>query len=106
MATRARHSACLEGAQGLYGETTVATLNSATGVPTLRYDKKGENTTDHIVAIKKHARCKARQRWLLSPRDWRGREIRSCPPQVREDIGLAQADRIVVAERRSFGHAR
>ncbi|MFA5996796.1 MAG: AAA family ATPase, partial [Candidatus Paceibacterota bacterium] len=47
----------MEGAQSLYGEVTVVTLNEALESPHLRYDKKGEEHYDTISAFIKSMRA-------------------------------------------------
>ncbi len=93
----------IEGAQSLYGEVTVETLNSALESPHLRYDKKGEEHYDTISAFIKSMRASQADAALyyLARMVEAGEDplfiARRMVIFASEDIGLAQPTALVVA---------
>lgn len=93
----------MEGAQSLYGEVTVATLNEALESPHLRYDKKGEEHYDTISAFIKSMRASQADAALyyLARMVEAGEDslfiARRMVVFASEDVGLAQPTALVVA---------
>ena len=93
----------MEGAQSLYGEVTVDTLNKALESPHLRYDKKGEEHYDTISAFIKSMRASQADAALyyLARMVEAGEDplfiARRMVIFASEDIGLAQPTALVVA---------
>jgi putative ATPase len=93
----------IEGAQSLYGEVTVNTLNKALESPHLRYDKKGEEHYDTISAFIKSMRASQPDAALyyLARMVEAGEDplfiARRMVVFASEDIGLAQPTALVVA---------
>ncbi len=93
----------MEGAQSLYGEVTVETLNKALESPHLRYDKKGEEHYDTISAFIKSMRASQPDAALyyLARMVEAGEDplfiARRMVVFASEDIGLAQPTALVVA---------
>jgi len=93
----------IEGAQGLYGEVTVETLNKALESPHLRYDKKGEEHYDTISAFIKSMRASQADAALyyLARMVEAGEDplfiARRMVIFASEDVGLAQPTALVVA---------
>ncbi len=93
----------MEGAQSLYGEVTVETLNKALESPHLRYDKKGEEHYDIISAFIKSMRASQADAALyyLARMVEAGEDplfiARRMVIFASEDIGLAQPTALVVA---------
>jgi putative ATPase len=93
----------LEGAQSLYGNVTVDTLNKALESPHLRYDKKGEEHYDTISAFIKSMRASQPDAALyyLARMVEAGEDplfiARRMVVFASEDIGLAQPTALVVA---------
>ena len=93
----------MEGAQSLYGEVTVATLNQALESPHLRYDKKGEEHYDTISAFIKSMRASQADAALyyLARMVEAGEDplfiARRMVVFASEDVGLAQPTALVVA---------
>lgn len=93
----------MEGAQSLYGEVTVATLNEALESPHLRYDKKGEEHYDTISAFIKSMRASQPDAALyyLARMVEAGEDplfiARRMVVFASEDVGLAQPTALVVA---------
>ncbi len=93
----------LEGAQTLYGEVTVETLNKALESPHLRYDKKGEEHYDTISAFIKSMRASQPDAALyyLARMVEAGEDplfiARRMVVFASEDVGLAQPTALVVA---------
>lgn len=93
----------IEGAQSLYGEVTVETLNKALESPHLRYDKKGEEHYDTISAFIKSMRASQADAALyyLARMVEAGEDplfiARRMVIFASEDIGLAQPTALVVA---------
>jgi putative ATPase len=93
----------LEGAQSLYGEVTVDTLNKALESPHLRYDKKGEEHYDTISAFIKSMRASQPDAALyyLARMVEAGEDpifiARRMVVFASEDIGLTQPTALVVA---------
>ena len=94
----------MEGAQSLYGEVTVDTLNKALESPHLRYDKKGEEHYDTISAFIKSMRASQADAALyyLARMVEAGEDplfiARRMVIFASEDIGLAQPTALVVAD--------
>jgi putative ATPase len=93
----------IEGAQSLYGEVTVETLNKALESPHLRYDKKGEEHYDTISAFIKSMRASQPDAaiYYLARMVEAGEDplfiARRMVVFASEDIGLAQPTALVVA---------
>lgn len=93
----------MEGAQSLYGEITVETLNKALESPHLRYDKKGEEHYDTISAFIKSMRASQPDAALyyLARMVEAGEDplfiARRMVIFASEDVGLAQPTALVVA---------
>lgn len=93
----------MEGAQSLYGEVTVETLNKALESPHLRYDKKGEGHYDTISAFIKSMRASQADAaiYYLARMVEAGEDplfiARRMVIFASEDIGLAQPTALVVA---------
>ncbi len=93
----------MEGAQSLYGEVTVVTLNEALESPHLRYDKKGEEHYDTISAFIKSMRASQADAALyyLARMVEAGEDplfiARRMVVFASEDVGLAQPTALVVA---------
>ncbi|MFA6503019.1 MAG: replication-associated recombination protein A [Candidatus Paceibacterota bacterium] len=93
----------IEGAQTLYGEVTVATLNKALESPHLRYDKKGDEHYDTISAFIKSMRASQADAALyyLARMVEAGEDplfiARRMVVFASEDVGLAQPTALVVA---------
>ncbi len=93
----------IEGAQSLYGEITVDTLNRALESPHLRYDKKGEEHYDTISAFIKSMRASQADAALyyLARMVEAGEDplfiARRMVIFASEDVGLAQPTALVVA---------
>lgn len=93
----------MEGAQTLYGEVTVDTLNQALESPHLRYDKKGEEHYDTISAFIKSMRASQADAaiYYLARMVEAGEDplfiARRMVVFASEDIGLAQPTALVVA---------
>ncbi|HUY05323.1 MAG TPA: replication-associated recombination protein A, partial [Candidatus Paceibacterota bacterium] len=93
----------MEGAQSLYGEVTVETLNKALESPHLRYDKKGEEHYDTISAFIKSMRASQPDAALyyLARMVEAGEDplfiARRMVVFASEDVGLAQPTALVVA---------
>lgn len=93
----------LEGAQKLYGEVTVETLNKAEESSHLRYDKKGEEHYDTISAFIKSMRASQPDAamYYLARMTEAGEDplfiARRMVIFASEDIGLAQPTALVVA---------
>ena len=93
----------MEGAQSLYGEVTVETLNKALESPHLRYDKKGEEHYDTISAFIKSMRASQADAafYYLARMVEAGEDplfiARRMVIFASEDIGLAQPTALVVA---------
>jgi len=93
----------IEGAQSLYGEITVETLNKALESPHLRYDKKGEEHYDTISAFIKSMRASQPDAALyyLARMVEAGEDplfiARRMVIFASEDVGLAQPTALVVA---------
>ena len=93
----------MEGAQSLYGEVTVETLNQALESPHLRYDKKGEEHYDTISAFIKSMRASQPDAamYYLARMVEAGEDplfiARRMVIFASEDIGLAQPTALVVA---------
>ncbi|MEK9161091.1 MAG: replication-associated recombination protein A [Patescibacteria group bacterium] len=93
----------LEGAQTLYGEVSVDTLNQALESPHLRYDKKGEEHYDTISAFIKSMRASQPDAamYYLARMVEAGEDplfiARRMVIFASEDIGLAQPTALVVA---------
>ncbi len=94
----------MEGAESLYGEVTVATLNNALESPHLRYDKKGEEHYDTISAFIKSMRASQPDAamYYLARMVEAGEDplfiARRMVVFASEDIGLAQPTALVVAD--------
>lgn len=93
----------LEGAQSLYREVTVETLNKALESPHLRYDKKGEEHYDIISAFIKSMRASQPDAamYYLARMVEAGEDplfiARRMVIFASEDVGLAQPTALVVA---------
>lgn len=93
----------LEGAQKLYGEVTVETLNKAEESSYLRYDKKGDEHYDTISAFIKSMRASQPDAamYYLARMTEAGEDplfiARRMVVFASEDIGLAQPTALVVA---------
>ena len=93
----------LEGAQKLYGEVTVETLNKAEESSYLRYDKKGDEHYDTISAFIKSMRASQPDAamYYLARMTEAGEDplfiARRMVIFASEDIGLAQPTALVVA---------
>ena len=93
----------LEGAQNLYGEVTVETLNKAEESSYLRYDKKGDEHYDTISAFIKSMRASQPDAamYYLARMTEAGEDplfiARRMVIFASEDIGLAQPTALVVA---------
>ncbi|MEK7515899.1 MAG: replication-associated recombination protein A [Patescibacteria group bacterium] len=93
----------MEGAQNLYGNVSVETLNKALESPHLRYDKKGEEHYDTISAFIKSMRASQADAALyyLARMVEAGEDplfiARRMVIFASEDIGLAQPTALVVA---------
>ena len=93
----------MEGAQSLYGEVTVATLNQALESPHVRYDKKGEEHYDTSSAFIKSMRASQvdAAMYYLARMVEAGEDplfiARRMVVFASEDIGLAQPTALVVA---------
>ena len=93
----------MEGAESLYGEVTVETLNKALESPHLRYDKKGEEHYDTISAFIKSMRASQADAamYYLARMVEAGEDplfiARRMVIFASEDIGLAQPTALVVA---------
>ncbi len=93
----------MEGAQSLYGEVTVASLDQALESPHLRYDKKGEEHYDTISAFIKSMRASQPDAALyyLARMVEAGEDplfiARRMVVFASEDVGLAQPTALVVA---------
>lgn len=93
----------IEGAQGLYGEVTVESLNQALESPHLRYDKKGEEHYNTISAFIKSMRASQADAaiYYLARMVEAGEDplfiARRMVIFASEDVGLAQPTAIVVA---------
>jgi len=93
----------MEGAQCLYGEVTIESLNKALESPHLRYDKKGEEHYDTISAFIKSMRASQADAALyyLARMVEAGEDplfiARRMVIFASEDIGLAQPTALVVA---------
>ncbi|MHB8914172.1 MAG: AAA family ATPase, partial [Minisyncoccota bacterium] len=93
----------MEGAQSLYGEVTLETLNKALESPNLRYDKKGEEHYDTISAFIKSMRASQADAALyyLARMVEAGEDplfiARRMVVFASEDAGLAQPTALVVA---------
>ena len=93
----------IEGAQSLYGEVTVDTLNKALESPHLRYDKKGEEHYDTTSAFIKSMRASQPDAavYYLARMIEGGEDplfiARRMVIFASEDIGLAQPTALVVA---------
>jgi len=93
----------IEGAQSLYGEVTVDTLNKALESPHLRYDKKGEEHYDTISAFIKSMRASQPDAALyyLARMVEAGEDplfiARRMVIFASEDVGIAQPTALVVA---------
>ena len=93
----------IEGAQSLYGEVSVSSLNAALESPHLRYDKKGEEHYDTISAFIKSMRASQADAALyyLARMVEAGEDplfiARRMVIFASEDIGLAQPTALVVA---------
>lgn len=93
----------MEGAQSLYGEVTIDTLNKALESPNLRYDKKGEEHYDTISAFIKSMRASQADAALyyLARMVEAGEDpffiARRMVVFASEDVGLAQPTALVVA---------
>jgi putative ATPase len=93
----------LEGAQNLYGEVSVDTLNRALESPHLRFDKKGEEHYDTISAFIKSMRASQPDAamYYLARMVEAGEDplfiARRMVIFASEDIGLAQPTALVVA---------
>ena len=93
----------MEGAQNLYGNVSVETLNKALESPHLRYDKKGEEHYDTISAFIKSMRASQADAALyyLARMVEAGEDplfiARRMVVFASEDVGLAQPTALVVA---------
>ena len=93
----------IDGAQSLYGEITVETLNKALESPHLRYDKKGDEHYDTISAFIKSMRASQADAALyyLARMVEAGEDplfiARRMVIFASEDVGLAQPTALVVA---------
>ena len=93
----------IEGAQSLYGEVTVETLDKALESPHLRYDKKGEEHYDTISAFIKSMRASQADAamYYLARMVEAGEDplfiARRMVVFASEDVGLAQPTALVVA---------
>ena len=93
----------IEGAESLYGEVTVETLNKAMESPHLRYDKKGEEHYDTISAFIKSMRASQADAamYYLARMVEAGEDplfiARRMVIFASEDVGLAQPTALVVA---------
>jgi len=93
----------IEGAQSLYGEITVETLDKALESPHLRYDKKGEEHYDTISAFIKSMRASQSDAaiYYLARMVEAGEDplfiARRMVIFASEDVGLAQPTALVVA---------
>ncbi|OGG40298.1 AAA family ATPase, partial [Candidatus Kaiserbacteria bacterium GWA2_50_9] len=93
----------MEGAQSLYGEVMVETLNKALESPHLRYDKKGEEHYDTISAFIKSMRASQPDAaiYYLARMVEAGEDplfiARRMVVFASEDVGLAQPTALVVA---------
>lgn len=93
----------LEGAESLYGEITVDTLNKALESPHLRYDKKGEEHYDTISAFIKSVRASQPDAALyyLARMVEAGEDplfiARRMVIFASEDVGLADSEALPVA---------
>ncbi|OGG92999.1 AAA family ATPase [Candidatus Kaiserbacteria bacterium RIFOXYD1_FULL_47_14] len=93
----------MEGAQSLYGEVTIESLNKALESPHLRYDKKGEEHYDTISAFIKSMRASQADAALyyLARMVEAGEDplfiARRMVVFASEDVGLAQPTALVVA---------
>ncbi len=93
----------LEGAQSLYGEVSIDTLDKALESPHLRYDKKGEEHFDTISAFIKSMRASQSDAALyyLARMVEAGEDplfiARRMVVFASEDVGLAQPTALVVA---------
>lgn len=93
----------MEGAQTLYGEVTVDSLNQALESPHLRYDKKGEEHYDTISAFIKSMRASQADAamYYLARMVEAGEDplfiARRMVVFASEDVGLAQPTALVVA---------
>lgn len=93
----------IEGAQSLYGEVTVDTLNKSLESPHLRYDKKGEEHYDTVSAFIKSMRASQPDAavYYLARMVEGGEDplfiARRMVIFASEDIGLAQPTALVVA---------
>lgn len=93
----------IEGAQILYGEVTVESLNKALESPNIRYDKKGEEHYDTISAFIKSMRASQTDATLyyLARMVSAGEDplfiARRMVVFASEDVGLAQPTALVVA---------
>ena len=93
----------MEGAQSLYGEVTVESLNQALESPHLRYDKKGEEHYDTISAFIKSMRASQADAtmYYLARMIEAGEDplfiARRMVVFASEDVGLAQPTALVVA---------
>jgi putative ATPase len=93
----------IEGAQMLYGEVTVESLNKALESPHLRYDKKGEEHYDTISAFIKSMRASQPDAamYYLARMVEAGEDplfiARRMVVFASEDVGLAQPTALVVA---------
>ena len=93
----------MEGAQSLYGEVTVDSLNQALESPHLRYDKKGEEHYDTISAFIKSMRASQPDAamYYLARMVEAGEDpifiARRMVVFASEDVGLAQPTALVVA---------
>ncbi len=93
----------VEGAQDLYGEITVETLNKALESPHLRYDKKGDEHYDTVSAFIKSMRAGQADAavYYLARMVEAGEDplfiARRMVVFASEDVGLAQPTALVVA---------
>ncbi|HUY62251.1 MAG TPA: replication-associated recombination protein A [Candidatus Paceibacterota bacterium] len=93
----------IEGAEELYGEVSVETLNKALESPHLRYDKKGEEHYDTISAFIKSMRASQADAavYYLARMVEAGEDplfiARRMVVFASEDIGIAQPTALVVA---------